>query len=124
LIQINDAGGGEILDALAEYLRTAFVTEREEMHNLRDTADEVLATLQRFKRNAQFPYELADGTHFASSQSSSTSAMILFAMGVATGKITSSILIPRVSLRNQDEMPPEPAEVHATVVAEFQTDLV
>lgn len=112
------------MDNLAEYLRTAFVNERDEMDKLRGEADEVLATLQRFKKNAQFPYELVVGKHPSSSPSHSTSAMILFAMGVATGKITASVLVPRVSPRNPEEMPQELGKAHEEIGAEFQTDLL
>lgn len=112
------------LDHLAEYLRTNFLTERDELHRLRDTADEVLATLVRFKDKAQFPYELTQDKYAEPSKSHSTSAMILFSMGVAAGQINSSILVPRVSPRNPDEMPQEVAAVHASVGTNFKADLL
>ncbi len=41
------------MDQLMEYLRGLFRGESDELHKVRDTSDEVLATLHRFKSSAQ-----------------------------------------------------------------------
>ena len=51
--------------------------------------------------------------------------MILFAMGVSVGKIKSSILVPSVSERNQEEMQqPALRSLHQEVEKDFKGDLL
>jgi len=50
--------------------------------------------------------------------------MILFAMGVAAGNIRSSILLPSVASRNQDDMPPNVRNLHQSVQRDFKNDVV
>ena len=105
---------------LAEYLRGPFLAELDELHKVRETADEVLGTLDRFNRNSQWPYELSQDEDWSPTGSHSTSAMILFAMGVAVGSIPSSILVPSLSRRNDDDMFPEVRELHYKIKEEFK----
>src|ERR1017187_4729411 len=103
------------MDDLNQYLQGDFLTDLEVLHKVREKADAALETLARFRKGAEFPYELCQGEPWKTVPSHSTAAMILFSMGVAVGRITSSPLVPSVTMRNQSEMPPNIRTLHRDV---------
>lgn len=112
------------MDHLTDYLRGPFISELDELHKVRQTADDALATLDRYNTNAQWPYELAQDERWTPKASHSTSAMIMFSMGVAVGNIRASVLCPTVSWRNQEDMFPEVRDLHRKVQSEYKSNLL
>src|ERR1017187_10658048 len=94
------------MDDVNQYLQAGFLTDLEILQKEREKGEAALETLARFRKGPEFPYELCQGEPWKTVPSHSTAAMILFSMGVAVGRITSSPLVPSVTMRNQSEMPP------------------
>ena len=108
------------MDELDAYLRGPFLADWQELHTVRGIADEALKTLNSFGIDGKWPYEVAQETTPKPSDSESTATMILFSAAVAAGKIPSSVLVPFVTPRNQNEMPSEVRDLHKRVADSLQ----
>jgi hypothetical protein len=107
---------------LDSYLRGPFLADFEELRKVRHTADQALETLDRFNHNAEWPYEISQGSSPEPSTSQSTAAMILFSMAVVIGKL-SSVLVPTLSARNLDDMPANIRALHDRVGNSIEPNL-
>ena len=87
-------------DELGEYLQGSYLDEKRDIERLKETGSRVLSVFDRFfiKAERVWPYAVDDGKDIPSSVdfSFSTNAMIVFALAVATGRISRSELLPTV----------------------------
>jgi hypothetical protein len=87
-------------DELSDYLQGAYLDERRDIERLKETGSKILNVFDHFFLQAEgvWPYEVVDGQDIPSSVvfSFSTNAMIVFALAVATGRISRSELLPAI----------------------------
>jgi ATPase family associated with various cellular activities (AAA) len=83
------------MENLNDYLRDQYAADKFEINKVDKIASDVLKTILHFDVDGAWPYEVAVGDLKPSpSDSHSTSAMNLFAMGVAYGQILDAVLAP------------------------------
>jgi len=87
-------------DELSDYLQGSYLDEKRDIERLQEISSRILEVFDRFflKEEGVWPYEVVDREDVASPKtfSFSTNAMIVFALAVATGRISRSQLIPTV----------------------------
>src|SRR5947208_15288688 len=98
-------------DELSDYLQGSYVDEKRDIGRLRDIGSQVVEVFKSFflKAESQWPYEVVDGQEIAAPEtfSFSTNAIIVFALAVATRRISRSHLAPPV--QNAPIAPPDTA---------------
>src|ERR1700736_1788722 len=90
-----------MIDPLDIYLQGDYRDERAEIDRLQALSQHLLRVFSKYYEIAEqtWPYELVDGHEGeARGFSFSTTAMILFALAVALGKVSKSVLVPTVRL--------------------------
>jgi ATPase family associated with various cellular activities (AAA) len=87
-----------VLDPFDTYRTGAYLDDKAEIERLQRIMDDVLGTFVRsyIPRYLDWPYEIVAGKASGPSNSTSTRAMIIFALGVALGTVKSSFLVPAV----------------------------
>jgi len=88
------------MEQLELYLRGDYLDEKQELQKVHDLIREIIPVFGNFfsKTYDCWPYELSNKEPVTIPKrfSFSTNAMILFALGVACGKVQSSVLVPAV----------------------------
>jgi hypothetical protein len=91
------------VDTLDSYLRGEFIHDQSDVDRLTELSTRILRMYVAegvIDRTTLWPYSLVDSTPVVRQEnlSSSTASMILFALAVASGRITSSSLVPAAPL--------------------------
>jgi AcrR family transcriptional regulator len=87
-----------VADDLAEYLRTAYLREKSTIGEIQSLVEEIVRVFSWSFLGTTWPYELVskEAPRRPRSFSFSTTAMISFALGLVTGSVTESSLLPAV----------------------------
>lgn len=90
-----NAQGGALAPSTSEYLHGEFRLDEDQMRDVEQKAEDALSTLEVFRDVGFWPYEITNGDHNLDFKPSlSTSSMNLFAIGIATGTLSSNTLTP------------------------------
>jgi hypothetical protein len=113
------------MDPLEAYLRGEFLKDLETIHSLGRTADDAVATLSRFEKNGEWPYELSQGEApaYSAVYSFSTSAMILLAMAIVSRIASGCILAPSTSERDTGDQPSDMRAMYKSMPSQIRAGL-